>query len=75
MEVTFTSGLAGGPQRDSIFENEPQMEETTIEKYIRKERERKKRRKEKLKAAKRGEPLAEGETKDEEECWRRTEGS
>ncbi|KAG2414281.1 hypothetical protein HFD88_003472 [Aspergillus terreus] len=67
MEVTFTSGLAGGPQRDSIFENEPQIEETTIEKYIRKERERKKRRKEKLKAAKRGEPLAEGETRDEEE--------
>ncbi|KAL3467405.1 hypothetical protein BJX64DRAFT_274071 [Aspergillus heterothallicus] len=47
MEVTFTSGLAGGPNRDSIFENEP--EETTVEKYLRKERERKKRRKDKLK--------------------------
>ncbi|KAL2853449.1 uridine kinase family-domain-containing protein [Aspergillus pseudoustus] len=47
MEVTFTSGLAGGPNRDSIFENEP--DETTIEKYLRKERDRKKRRKDKLK--------------------------
>ncbi|PYH76223.1 hypothetical protein BO82DRAFT_322341 [Aspergillus uvarum CBS 121591] len=54
MEVTFTSGLAGEPTRDSIFENEPQIEETTIERYIRKERERKKRRKEKLKATKQG---------------------
>ncbi|RAL13751.1 pre-rRNA-processing protein ESF1 [Aspergillus homomorphus CBS 101889] len=52
MEVTFTSGLAGGPNRDSVFENEPQIEETTIERYIRKERERKKRRKEKLKGNK-----------------------
>ncbi|RHZ60612.1 hypothetical protein CDV55_102520 [Aspergillus turcosus] len=63
MEVTFTSGLAGEPKRDTIFENEPEKEETTIEKYVRKERERKKRRKEKLKAAKRGEP--EGEEKAE----------
>ncbi|GFF86379.1 pre-rRNA-processing protein esf1 [Aspergillus udagawae] len=55
MEVTFTSGLAGEPNRDTIFENEPEKEETTLEKYVRKERERKKRRKEKLKALKRGE--------------------
>ncbi|KAB8230629.1 pre-rRNA-processing protein ESF1 [Aspergillus alliaceus] len=52
MEVTFTSGLAGGSNRDSIFENEPEKDETTIEKYIRKERERRKRRKERLKAPK-----------------------
>ncbi|PWY82789.1 hypothetical protein BO83DRAFT_330850 [Aspergillus eucalypticola CBS 122712] len=62
MEVTFTSGLAGGPKGDSIFENEPEKDETTIEKYIRKERERKKRRKEKLKATKRGE---DGEQEDD----------
>jgi len=49
MEVTFTSGLAGGHGKDSIFENEPEIEESTIDKYVRKERERKKRRKEKLK--------------------------
>ncbi|KAL2866432.1 pre-rRNA-processing protein ESF1 [Aspergillus lucknowensis] len=59
MEVTFTSGLAGGPNRDSIFENEP--EETTVEKYLRKERERKKRRKEKLKGDKAGGDEAEQE--------------
>jgi hypothetical protein len=55
MEVTFTSGLAGGSNKDTIFENEPETNETTIEKYIRKERERKKRRKEKLKATKKSE--------------------
>ncbi|KAJ6189049.1 hypothetical protein N7519_003957 [Penicillium mononematosum] len=52
MEVTFTSGLAGGHGKDTIFENEPEVEETTLERYVRKERERKKRRKEKLKAPK-----------------------
>ena len=64
MEVTFTSGLAGGPKGDSIFENEPEKDETTIEKYIRKERERKKRRKEKLKATKRGEDGEQDEAAD-----------
>jgi hypothetical protein len=54
MEVTFTSGLAGGHGKDTIFENEPVVEESTIDKYVRKERERKKRRKEKLKATKQG---------------------
>ncbi|WEW57766.1 pre-rRNA-processing protein esf1 [Emydomyces testavorans] len=55
MEVTFSAGLTTGPARDSIFENEPEKEETTREKYIRKEKERKQRRKAKLKAAKSGE--------------------
>lgn len=55
MEVTFTSGLAGGHGKDTIFENEPEIEESTVDKYVRKERERKKRRKEKLKASKRDE--------------------
>ncbi|KAJ5762158.1 uncharacterized protein N7511_005540 [Penicillium nucicola] len=54
MEVTFTSGLAGGHGKDTIFENEPVIEESTLDKYVRKERERKKRRKEKLKATKQG---------------------
>lgn len=58
MEVTFTSGLAGEPTRESIFENEPEKDESTIEKYVRKERERKKRRKDKLKAYKQGDPGA-----------------
>ncbi|KAJ5533214.1 hypothetical protein N7494_009766 [Penicillium frequentans] len=56
MEVTFTSGLAGGKGKDTIFENEPEIEESTIDKYVRKERERKKRRKEKLKSGTQGEP-------------------
>lgn len=52
MEITFTSGLAGEPARESVFENEPIVEETTVEKYIRKQRERRKQRKEKLKSSK-----------------------
>ncbi|KAL2006323.1 hypothetical protein VTN00DRAFT_9977 [Thermoascus crustaceus] len=60
MEITFTSGLSGAPEnRESVFENEPEHEETTMEKYIRKERERRKRRKERIKAVKRGETLPE----------------
>lgn len=62
MEVTFTSGLAGGPNRDTIFENEP--EETSVEKYLRKERERKKRRKEKLKGGKMDDADADDDDKD-----------
>ncbi|EEA26089.1 pre-rRNA-processing protein esf1 [Talaromyces marneffei ATCC 18224] len=64
MEITFTSGLAGEPARESIFENEPEIEETTVEKYIRKQRERKKLRKEKMK--KKGE-TADGAKDDEDE--------
>ncbi|RDW74669.1 pre-rRNA-processing protein ESF1 [Aspergillus mulundensis] len=61
MEVTFTSGLAGEPNRDTIFENEP--EETSVEKYLRKERERKKRRKDKMKGNKGDE--ADGDKKED----------
>lgn len=67
MEVTFTSGLAGGHGKDTIFENEPEIEESTIDKYVRKERERKKRRKEKLKASKpSGEEDAAADSEDNE---------
>ncbi|KAJ5179869.1 hypothetical protein N7492_003079 [Penicillium capsulatum] len=55
MEVTFTSGLAGGHGKNTIYENEPEIEESTIDKYVRKERERKKRRKEKLQGNQQGE--------------------
>lgn len=58
MEVTFTSGLAGGTNQDSIFENEPERNETTLERYVRKERERKKRRKERARAGKQGDPVS-----------------
>ena len=53
MQITFSSGLSG-TKRGSVFENEPERDETTAEKYIRKEKERKKRRKEKLKNAREG---------------------
>lgn len=58
MEVTFTSGLAGGTNQDSVFENEPERDETTLDKYLRKERERKKRRKDRVKTNKQDEPAA-----------------
>ncbi|ODH49915.1 hypothetical protein GX48_04004 [Paracoccidioides brasiliensis] len=62
MEITFSAGLSAGASRGSVFENEPEKDETTAEKYIRKERERKARRKARMKAARNGEPLpTEGE--------------
>ena len=48
MQITFSSGLSE-PNKSSVFENEPERDETTVEKYIRKEKERKARRKEKSK--------------------------
>ncbi|KAF2103120.1 hypothetical protein NA57DRAFT_72103 [Rhizodiscina lignyota] len=61
LQITFSAGLSAGPARESVFVNEP--EETTMEKYIRKEKERKARRKEKSKASK---PEAQGDTAIEE---------
>jgi hypothetical protein len=56
MQITFTSGL--NPSKDdkkrSVFENSPEPEETTVEKYVRKEKERKQRRREKMRAARGG---------------------
>jgi hypothetical protein len=51
MQITFTSGLSGN--KGGVFENQPspEREETTVEKYIRKEKERKTRRKEKSKSS------------------------
>ncbi|PQE14950.1 hypothetical protein CJF32_00002489 [Rutstroemia sp. NJR-2017a WRK4] len=56
MEITFTSGLTSTGGSHQVFENTPDdiKEETTAEKYIRKERERKARRKEKAKALREG---------------------
>ncbi|OCL09767.1 hypothetical protein AOQ84DRAFT_375528 [Glonium stellatum] len=55
MQVTFSAGLSAAAPRGSVFENEPITDETTAEKYIRKEKERKARRKEKAKAARNAE--------------------
>ena len=49
LQVTFSSGLSSEPNKGSVFENEPERDETTVEKYVRKEKERKARRKEKSK--------------------------
>ena len=53
MQITFSSGLSGY-KGGSVFENEPIVEETTVDKYVRKEKERKARRKEKMKNAREG---------------------
>ena len=66
MQITFASGLSGDSKDDknkkSVFENSPEPDETTVEKYVRKEKERKQKRKEKMKS----QPAAdeEAETKD-----------
>ncbi|TKA33783.1 hypothetical protein B0A50_00619 [Salinomyces thailandicus] len=51
MQITFTSGLAGEKDGKGVFENGPQDEESTRERYIRKEKERKQKRKDKMKNA------------------------
>lgn len=50
MQITFAAGLSTGPTRASVFANTPEdvREETTKERYVRKERERKARRKAKV---------------------------
>ena len=50
MQITFTPGISASNGKGLVFKNEPWQEETTREKYIRKERERKARRKEKAKS-------------------------
>lgn len=69
MEITFTAGLSGS--KGGVFENEPIMEETTAERYIRLEKERKARRKEKAKAKREGRdpdaPIAKDVNEDEGE--------
>ena len=65
MQITFSSGLSEKP-KGSIFENKPELEETTAEKYVRKEKERKARRKEKMKATRNGIVATESEEGREE---------
>jgi hypothetical protein len=62
MEITFTAGLSS-KAKGGVFENEPIKEETTAEAYIRKEKERKTRRREKAKALREGrDPAADHES-------------
>ena len=53
MEITFTAGLTSN-EKGTVFENEPIKDETTAERYVRLEKERKARRKEKAKAKRDG---------------------
>ncbi|KAL1798533.1 hypothetical protein ACET3X_002570 [Alternaria dauci] len=54
MQITFTGGLSSGAGNGDVFENEIPLQETTMEKYIRKEKERKAKRKERWEAKKAG---------------------
>ena len=63
MQITFSSGLLSNLTKGSVFENQPEPEETTVEKYVRKEKERKARRKDRMKATREG-----TEVGDEEEA-------
>ncbi|KAF2180061.1 hypothetical protein K469DRAFT_673326 [Zopfia rhizophila CBS 207.26] len=68
MQITFSAGLSANALKGSVFENEPPIEETTLEKYVRKQKERKARRKERSKAVKEGrDPDAEEDTAKDEE--------
>ena len=75
MQITFTSGFSDPQNAGSgfVFENAPlpkqEHEETTVEKYIRKEKERKARRKEKAKVVRDGDA---GEQEDTPEARRET---
>ncbi|KAH8163617.1 hypothetical protein CIB48_g4635 [Xylaria polymorpha] len=62
MQVTFTPALMGEEKK-----KEPQAEETTVEKYIRKERERKTRKKEKVVSKRNGGEAEGGEEPTEPE--------
>ena len=61
IQITFSSGLVGDvdaeEKKRSIFENSPEPNETTAEKYVRKEKERKQKRKEKMRAARSGDTV------------------
>ncbi|KAI9679279.1 MAG: pre-rRNA-processing protein esf1 [Caeruleum heppii] len=54
MQITFTSGLGASGTNGQVFENEPIKDETTVEKYVRREKERKARRREKMRASREG---------------------
>ena len=67
LQVTFSSGLSGpSDEKTSVFENEPEVEETTVEKYVRKERERKQKRKERLKHTTEGATAGDGKVVSED---------
>ncbi|KAK0861731.1 pre-rRNA-processing protein esf1 [Friedmanniomyces endolithicus] len=69
MQVTFTSGLSKAKDgKDGVFENEPQDAESTRERYIRKERDRKQKRKDRSKASRLGDAIADDDDNDNGEA-------
>jgi hypothetical protein len=66
MEITFTAGLSTKDKSEGVFVNKPIIEETTAEAYIRKEKERKARRKESAKARREGRDPAAAEEAEKE---------
>lgn len=70
MQITFAAGLSGektDKKSKSVFENEPIIEESTLEKYVRKERDRKQRRKDKQKAKREGREIGSGSDDDDDD--------
>ncbi|TVY31286.1 Pre-rRNA-processing protein, partial [Lachnellula occidentalis] len=68
MEITFTAGLSASKDTSGVFSNDPISTETTAEAYVRKEKERKARRKENAKAKREGrDPAASPPPEREEE--------
>ena len=67
MCIRDRSNAAASKGANGVFENTPIIEETTREKYVRKEKERKARRKEKMKAARNGETIEEGAASDNDD--------
>lgn len=74
MQITFSSGLTTNENKGSVFENEPEVEETTVEKYVRKEKERKARRKGNLKKSRTGADPAEDNDKKQEDSTEESNG-
>ena len=55
LQITFSSGLLGdNAAKTPIFKNEPEVEETTVEKYKRKEQERRQKRKDRFQSSHEG---------------------
>ena len=68
MQVTFTPALTISEKKGAVFENGPVPDETTRDKYVRTEKERKQRRRERLHAVRDGRELdAVASSSDEEE--------
>jgi hypothetical protein len=62
VQITFSAGLSGAAKGNVFTNTEQEANETTVEKYVRKEKERKQRRKEKAKANREVGPAADSDS-------------